>query len=185
MDQSNILELDNIPEVAYNNIIQYLSLDDIRNLLMVNKSMYIIITNVLGSRKDALTGNPKTQLCNNFLEEKMLPKIHSSINNLFNILKNDSGGTIGRHYYNFSAHDFNVIYRYQILSNNIWNKHTNVDTNYSYYKNAIRLTLSSLDDTVKSRKRLFCGSHSVDNDTPYLWTRRYTFLMLMWLYIFH
>ena len=199
---NKILKLEHIPYPAYDLIIQYLSLEDIRNLLRVNKDVYYIVSYILGSRKEALTGNPTTISSKNFLNIKIYPKVKNIVILILKNLENASTGDIYNCYNCLSDNDFNLIYKFKPMANTIWNdyyENINNSTNRyeyiitDYYKNAIKNSFKGLEDIARRRYKRFNNNYNEDdndsiydnNNKSYLWSLKYTFIVVMWLYMFH
>tara|TARA_Y100000389_G_scaffold108521_1_gene105662 strand:+ start:8696 stop:9250 length:555 start_codon:yes stop_codon:yes gene_type:complete len=184
------MNLSNIPIVSLENIIQNLDIDSFRNLLLVNKEINSLIINVLGTRIITLRNielSMKNERTQKFLNKMIMPKIEDIILNIYNefhsnLNKINHDESINILYDNIYDNDFKIITYFETISNNSWNKlckqhNKNTQNQYKYGENCIKSCLSCYESITNTRKQNF--------DNTIYSTEKYTFFLLMYLYLFH
>ena len=178
-----------IPVLPMENIISFLDIESIRNLLLINKSVNLFITTVLGSKIIALRSielSKKNKYIWNFLIKIISPKLETIILNIFNNFYMDintiyDGKCIDIIYYNISDNDFKLLSYFKTISNEYWNKLCIEYNKNSIYQNnninCIKYTLLKYKEVNVSRKENFPNTICS--------TEKYTFFLLLYLYLYH
>ena len=175
-----------IPVLPMEKIISFLDIESIRNLLLINKSVNLFITTILGSKIIALRNielSKKNKYIWNFLIKIISSKLENVVLNIFNNFYIDvntiySGKCIDIIYYNISDNDFKFINNFKTESNQYWNKlciELNKDSIHQV--NCMKYVFSTYKEVNINRRENF-------PNTIYS-TEKYTFFLLMYLYLYH
>ena len=178
-----------IPVLPMENIISFLDIESIRNLLLINRSVNLFITNIIGSKIIALRSielSKKNKYIWSFLIKIISPKLEIIISNIFTKFYMDfniiyESKCIDIIYYNTCDSDFKLLSYFKTISNDYWNKLCIEYNKNSIYQNnninCIKYTLSKYKDLSIRRKQRF--KNSIYS------TEKYTFFLIMYLYLYH